>query len=60
MNYINVFSKSMNFMINGKHFVVPMAVEEPSIIAACSAAAKLITEMGGGFKTYSTRPIMVG
>lgn len=37
-----------------------MAVEEPSVIAAVSGAAKTIADNAGGFKTYSTRPIMIG
>lgn len=36
-----------------------MSIEEPSIIAAASNAAKTIAN-AGGFKTYSTRPIMIG
>jgi hydroxymethylglutaryl-CoA reductase len=37
------------FKINGKSYIVPMALEEPSVIAACSAIAKLISEKGSGF-----------
>ena len=37
-----------------------MATEEPSVIAAASSAAKFIDENGGGFQTFSTRPIMIG
>ena len=38
-----------------------MAIEEPSVIAAASSAAKLISEASDlGFSTYSTRPIMIG
>jgi hydroxymethylglutaryl-CoA reductase len=40
----------LNFLINGKDYVVPMAVEEPSIIAAVSNMAKL-TRADGGFET---------
>lgn len=50
----------LNFLINGKYFTVPMAVEEPSVIAAASSAAKFIAEKGNGFESYSTRPIMIG
>ena len=49
----------LNFLINGKDYVVPMAVEEPSIVAAISAAAKLARE-AGGFATTSTPPILIG
>lgn len=37
-----------------------MAVEEPSVIAACSAIAKIISEHGGGFQCQSTPPVMIG
>ncbi|MCC5793627.1 MAG: hydroxymethylglutaryl-CoA reductase, degradative [Chromatiales bacterium] len=49
----------LNFLINGKDYVVPLAVEEPSIVAALSAAAKLARE-SGGFKASSTRPVLIG
>lgn len=50
----------LNFLVNGKFYTVPMAIEEPSVIAAASAAAKLVAEAGEGFKSFSTRPIMMG
>jgi len=37
-----------------------MCIEEPSVIAAASAAAKTISEAGNGFQVYSTRPVMMG
>mmetsp|Transcript_10713 Transcript_10713/g.14882 ORF Transcript_10713/g.14882 Transcript_10713/m.14882 type:complete len:498 (-) Transcript_10713:367-1860(-) len=46
-----------NFVINGSHYIVPMAVEEPSVIAAASSIAKLVSE-NGGFKAKSTENIM--
>lgn len=49
----------MNFLINGKDYVVPMAVEEPSIVAAISAAAKL-ARTAGGFTSSSTPPVLIG
>lgn len=49
----------LNFLINGKEYVVPMAVEEPSIVAAISAAAKL-ARASGGFATRSTPPVLIG
>ncbi len=49
----------LNFIINGRDVVVPMAVEEPSVVAAVSNAAR-IARAGGGFLTGSTDPIMVG
>jgi hydroxymethylglutaryl-CoA reductase len=46
-----------NFQINGKDVLVPMAVEEPSVIAAASYMAKL-ARVAGGFQTSSSGPIM--
>lgn len=48
----------LNFVVDGRHFSVPMAVEEPSVVAAASSAAKLISAMGGGFRTATTGNIM--
>ncbi len=48
-----------NFLINGRDYLVPMAIEEPSVVAACSYAAKLI-RAGGGFQAGSDEPIMIG
>jgi hydroxymethylglutaryl-CoA reductase len=49
----------MNFLINDKNYIVPMAIEEPSVVAAASNIAKLARKTGG-FKTSSTDPIMIG
>lgn len=46
-----------NFQINGRDYLVPMAVEEPSVVAAASYMARIARE-GGGFETSSTAPIM--
>lgn len=46
-----------NFIVNGREYLVPMAVEEPSVIAAASYMAKL-ARAGGGFTVTSTKPIM--
>jgi len=51
------FAVAGYFQINGRDVLVPMAVEEPSIVAAASFMAKLVRE-SGGFKTSSTGPIM--
>ncbi len=48
-----------NFQINGKDYLIPMAIEEPSVVAAASNAAKMAREKGG-FQTSSTEPIMIG
>jgi hydroxymethylglutaryl-CoA reductase len=50
---------AMNFLINGKEVIVPMAIEEPSVIAAASNAAKM-TRIKGGFQATTTDPIMIG
>ncbi|WP_311223397.1 MULTISPECIES: hydroxymethylglutaryl-CoA reductase, degradative [unclassified Acidovorax] len=46
-----------NFQINGRDVLIPMAVEEPSIVAAASYMAKL-ARADGGFQTSSTLPLM--
>jgi hydroxymethylglutaryl-CoA reductase len=48
-----------NFQVNGRDILVPMVVEEPSIVAGASYAARLI-RAGGGFQTTSTEPLMIG
>ena len=48
-----------NFLINGRDYLIPMAVEEPSVLAAVSHAAKLIRS-GGGFQTEASEPVMIG
>jgi hydroxymethylglutaryl-CoA reductase len=49
----------MNFLINDRDYLIPMAIEEPSVVAAASFAAKMVRD-GGGFHTSSTSPIMIG
>ncbi len=46
-----------NFTVNGKDYLIPMAVEEPSVVAAASYMAR-IARGTGGFRTSSDRPIM--
>ncbi len=48
-----------NFLINGRDYLIPMAVEEPSVVAAVSHAAKLI-RAGGGFMAEASEPVMIG
>src|SRR5690606_11795848 len=48
-----------NFQVNGRDVLVPMVVEEPSVVAAASHMAKL-ARAGGGFRTSSTPPEMIG
>ena len=50
---------AMNFSINNQDYVIPMVVEEPSIVAALSSAAK-IARSGGGFTAQATDPILIG
>jgi len=49
----------VNFLINNRDYLIPMAIEEPSVVAAASYAAKMARD-GGGFHTSSTPPIMIG
>lgn len=49
----------MNLRVNDKQYIVPMAVEEPSILAALSSASKLVGQCGG-FETEATDPILIG
>lgn len=47
-----------NFLINGKDYLVPMAIEEPSVVAAASNAAKMC-RAGGGIGSLATEPLMI-
>jgi hydroxymethylglutaryl-CoA reductase len=49
----------LNFLINDKAYAIPLVVEEPSIVAALSSAAK-IARAGGGFRVESSEPILIG
>ena len=48
-----------NFLINNKEYLVPMALEEPSVVAAASNAARM-TRQTGGFSSSATDPVMIG
>jgi len=48
-----------NFLINGKDYLIPMAIEETSVVAAASNAAKM-ARVKGGFKAHASEPIMIG
>jgi len=50
---------ALNFKINGKDYIIPMATEESSVIAASSNAAK-IARIHGGFTTECSQPLMIG
>lgn len=53
------FGIATNFLINDKDYLIPMVIEEPSVIAAVSNAAKMF-RAGGGFTASSDAPIMIG
>lgn len=53
------YGVALNFLIDGKDYAVPMAIEEPSVIAAASAGAKIIA-MAGGFRTTIQERVMIG
>jgi hydroxymethylglutaryl-CoA reductase len=50
---------AVNFQINGRDYLVPMAIEEPSVVAAASNAAKM-ARAKGGFTASTTGPVMIG
>lgn len=62
-NVIGVFELpigvGLNFKINGKDYVVPMVVEEPSIVAAVSHVAQIVRD-AGGFEVETDDSIMIG
>jgi hydroxymethylglutaryl-CoA reductase len=62
-NAVGVFGLPLgiatNFLVNGRDVLVPMAIEEPSVIAGASFAARLVRE-GGGFTATSDEPVMIG
>lgn len=62
-NAVGIFSLPIgigaNFLINGKEYLVPMAIEEPSVVAAASFGAKIVRD-AGGFTTSSSEPLMIG
>lgn len=53
------FAVATNFLINGKDYLVPMVIEEPSVVAAASNGARM-ARVKGGFHASSTEPIMIG
>ncbi|GAB4455313.1 MAG: hydroxymethylglutaryl-CoA reductase, degradative [Anaerolineales bacterium] len=50
---------ALNFVVNGREVLVPMAIEEPSVVAGASFMAKL-ARAGGGFTATATDPLMIG
>lgn len=55
--YALPFGVALNFRVNGEDYIVPMAVEEPSVIAAASNAAKMVRQ-SGGFTATSDSSVM--
>ena len=49
----------LNFFINEKDYVVPMAIEEASVVASASHIAKIVRD-AGGFTTEATERVMIG
>lgn len=62
-NVVGLFSLPLgiaqNFIVNGKKIQVPMVIEEPSVVAAASNAAKIVAQ-NGGFTAQADAPIMIG
>jgi hydroxymethylglutaryl-CoA reductase len=62
-NAIGVFGLplgiAVNFLVNGREVLVPMVIEEPSVVAGASFMAKLARE-GGGFSAEADEPEMIG
>jgi hydroxymethylglutaryl-CoA reductase len=62
-NVVSVFGLPMglglNFLVNNKKYLVPMVVEEPSVVAAVSSIAKLV-QSAGGFISESSAPLLAG
>src|SRR5579859_4623302 len=52
------YGVALNVRVNGRDYVVPMVVEEPSVVAAASNAAKIV-RAGGGFRAEADPPLMI-
>jgi hydroxymethylglutaryl-CoA reductase len=50
---------ALNFIVNGREVLIPMAIEEPSVVAGASFMAKL-ARAGGGFTAHADPPEMIG
>ncbi len=62
-NVIGIYSLPLgiaaNFTVNGRDMLVPMVIEEPSVVAGASLAARL-ARAGGGFSASADEPVMIG
>src|SRR5574342_199827 len=56
--YAMPFALALNVQMNGRDYLVPMVVEEPSVVAGASNASKIV-RAGGGFEAESDAPIMI-
>ncbi|RDD52812.1 MAG: hydroxymethylglutaryl-CoA reductase, degradative, partial [Candidatus Korarchaeota archaeon NZ13-K] len=56
--YALPFAVATNFLINGRDYLIPMVIEEPSVVAAASNAARMARE-SGGFEASATDSIMI-
>src|SRR5258707_5232650 len=56
--YALPFGLALNVQVNGKDRLVPMVVEEPSVIAAASNAARMVRQ-AGGFSAEMTEALMI-
>ena len=56
--YAMPFALALNVQMNGRDHLVPMVVEEPSVVAAASNAARMI-RMGGGFEAEADAALMI-
>jgi hydroxymethylglutaryl-CoA reductase len=57
--YALPFALALNFKVNDIDYFIPMAIEEPSVVAAASNAAKMV-RTGGGFRAEADESIMIG
>jgi hydroxymethylglutaryl-CoA reductase len=57
--YALPFALALNFTVNGADRLVPMVVEEPSVVAAASNAARMV-RAGGGFTAEVPEELMIG
>ena len=56
--YAMPFALGLNIQMNGRDYLAPMVVEEPSVVAAVSNAARIIRG-GGGFEAEADPPLMI-
>lgn len=62
-NVVGVFGLplglGLNFLIDGREVIVPLSIEEPSIVAGLSGAART-ARLSGGFRTEVSAPVLIG